>query len=155
MIHADPIERALPQPAQNQRVRVGEHLRIFDAQPDQRIDVEEAAIDQFLFRRLPVGEPVILLFEDGVQPVYVVVDRFQCAVHGLGNERSFVEKPLQQIRDDALVPMTFGDACPIRQRGVRKPRERIGKERQVIRPGSRAAALPDIDGSERGDAGNS
>ena len=60
MVDAQPVERAVRDPAEDERVRLGEDLRVLLAQRDQLVDVEEAPVVDLLGRAPPEGEPVVL-----------------------------------------------------------------------------------------------
>ena len=82
MIDADAIDHTLIQPFDQQAVRVVEHLRIFDAQTNQRIHIKETAVPQLAYRGLPIRDPEVLLVEQRVHAIHVLVQFFQALVDG-------------------------------------------------------------------------
>jgi len=79
MIDAHAGHAALAQERRQEPVDGGEHVRILDAQPGERVHVEEAAVVDFVRGRAPVRQPVRLLFEHGVQ----CVERVRLAGHAV------------------------------------------------------------------------
>ena len=69
MIDADAAHQTVAQKRRQQLVNRAEHLRIFDPQPGQGVDVEEPAIVDFLRGGPPVCQPVGLLLEQLVQRI--------------------------------------------------------------------------------------
>ena len=69
MIDAQAGHLAFADQPQNQAVRGLEHRRIFHAHAGQLVHVEEAPVVDFVRRRPPVGQPVVLLVEQRVQPI--------------------------------------------------------------------------------------
>src|SRR5438128_11500530 len=84
VVHPDSIQDALSQPTQNQSVRIGEHLFSLHSETHERIDVEEPAINEILFRRPPARTSKILALEKVVKPVRVPVRRPAPFVYGIG-----------------------------------------------------------------------
>src|SRR5262249_42480467 len=58
------VHETLPEPIEYEAVGFVEDARVFAAQPDQTVDVEEPAIAEVALRRAPIGEPVVLALEE-------------------------------------------------------------------------------------------
>ena len=69
MIDADAVDEPVGIEAEGQRVHGIENLRVFDAQPGQFGDIEEAPPVDRIPGRAPMGQPVMLAFEQPVQPL--------------------------------------------------------------------------------------
>ena len=74
VVHAQPVDLAVAHEFSRQSMGVVEDRRAFGAERDERVDVEEAAVVEFVGRRLPTGEAMMLALENRVEPIDVLVD---------------------------------------------------------------------------------
>ena len=87
MVDAHAVEHALAEPAQDQRVRVGEDPLVLHAQADQGVDVEEAPIAEIAAGRAPERQPIVLALEQRVKRVGIGVELADHGIDGLGDLR--------------------------------------------------------------------
>ena len=78
MVDTEAVDHAIGDPPQDQLVGVLEHLWVLDAEPDQRVDVEEPAIVELTLGGAPKCQPVVLALQE-------CVERVEIGVHGLHN----------------------------------------------------------------------
>ncbi len=97
-----------------------EDVLALDAQPDQGVDVEEAAISQLLHRGLPIGEAIVLLIEKIVEAVEVRIQLRDGTVDRFADVRLFRAKPLEQAVEHGLVAMPREDQPAIPELGYRQ-----------------------------------
>ena len=119
-----------------------EDALVLDPQADQGVDVEEAAIVELLARRPPVGQAVVLPFQQRVELGGRGVDLLDLLVDGLGDLAVVPAEPGQSMRRRTSLSrwrrITLGGVGGGREREVA---ERVGEERQLVAsgPGPRPA----------------
>src|SRR5579864_4451484 len=84
MIDSYPRDEALAQQPADELVGLREDQRIFHAQADQIIDIEEAAIVDLLSRHAPEGQPVHLRLQQAVQSVEALAVARRSIQHAQG-----------------------------------------------------------------------
>lgn len=105
----------------------GEHLGILDAQPDEVVDVEEAAMVELARGGPPVRDAVALAPQERIEPVRVAVDAGDLAVDDRG-ELVIGAQPRDPLSEVLLPPVALeallggGVGPDVRQR-LREPRD--------------------------------
>ena len=74
VVNAHPVEHALSEPSQDQRVRVGEDLFVLHAQGDQGVNVEEPPIAEIASCGAPERQAIVLALEQRVQGIGIGVE---------------------------------------------------------------------------------
>ena len=100
----------------------GEDVGALDAQPDQRVDVEEAPVAEFLIGSAPVGQPVILQVEKFVQRVDIVVEIFDGARDGRWNFALLGEPPARRQPSPPIRPSEY--SRPVEHQAQRRAARR-------------------------------
>ncbi len=148
VVDAQAVDAALLQQAQHQAVHVVKHFRQLHPHPGQLADVEEPAIVDVVGGDAEVGEPPVLVLDEGVElgPALggLGVQRVQARLH----RRQQVWPPLQGVRQlrlqgqgpaaDLGAPFGKGGevvAQPLQLRGGVAQQARIvqGTDRQLVR----------------------
>ena len=133
VIDANAIDHSLGHPAPEQGVGSLEHPLVFNPQPHQRIDVEEAPVAQVSRRRTPVGQSTVLLAQEGVQRVGVQIQGGYLLVDRGGYARILGEQAAELTAQHLLVPMAAAQAGLGQIGGQRQIRQGIGDESEVGR----------------------
>ena len=136
MVDTKPVEHAVAEPAQDERMGRREHPIVLRAEPHERVDVEEAPIAQLAAGRPPERQTVVLALEERVQRVGARIHLVDDLVDDGRDFGVLPEQAFQEPAQHLLVAVAALDAQPIRRRGERQAAERIGDEGQRI--GARA-----------------
>src|SRR6185437_4181984 len=132
MIDANAIEDACIKPLENAAVRSFENVPALDAQPHQRVDIEEAPVSEFLVRGAPVGEAVVLFVEQRVEQVDVAVDGLDRLADVIAYIAPLFARARQQPVDDGLIAMPLLDEDWISGRRLGQASQAVGEEAQRI-----------------------
>jgi hypothetical protein len=89
MVDANTVEDAFLNPLQNEGMGLFEDVLTFDAEADEGVDIEEAAITELLIRGLPVGDAEMLALEEIIERVDVPVQLPDSAVDAGARARVF------------------------------------------------------------------
>ena len=123
VIDPQPVDCPFGDQAQDDAVGRLEDGLVFHPQPGERLDVEEPAVGQFLGRRPPVGQPVVLLAEQLVERVGVAVQRLDLGVDRRRHVRPRLAQPGQPGAQHLLVVMPLGHRRRVGAVRVREPAE--------------------------------
>ena len=125
-----PFTAPLRDQFEEQAVRIFKDFRQFHADGCEIVDVEEAAVVDFLRRDAPESEPIGLIVQERVERVETAcvpggaVDFLQRCVDRLAHLRRFLATPFQAPLDDFLFACAFGDSFGIALRPARQIFER-------------------------------
>ena len=148
MIDAQSIRDARPHELEHQTMRLPEHLWVFDAQSDQGVYVEEAAIAEIALRRLPPRQTIVLLIEQPVERIGVGVVVGDRTVEGRRNI-GFREQLFEHLGGHRVVPAAALDGLWIRFGGGWQRLERVGDKREPTGVEARGGAAQQLDQGAR------
>ena len=135
---------------EDEAVGVGEHRLVLHPQPDQRLDVEEPAVGELLGRRAPVGQPVVLPAQQGVEGVGVAVERVDLGVDRLGHLGRWPHSSASRARSTSLSRWRSTIAAgSVRRRAAAAPNAaaRLSSSSDPARAAARASRL--VEGARR------
>ncbi len=132
VVDTNAVEHAALQPVEDEGVRLFEDMLALDAQADQRIDVEEAAVAELLVRGLPVGKPVALLVKEVVEAVLVRVQLRDGALDRLAGVGLLDAQPAQQAVEHGLIAVTGHDQPAVPELGHGQAAVRGGEKAQRV-----------------------
>ncbi len=136
MIDAQAVDEAPAHPVEHPRVGVGKHPLVLDTQPDQRVDVEEAAVVDLAAGQPPPGQAVVLARQQPVEPVGIAVDLGHLAVDRRGDLGALAGQARQQAGQHLLVAMPAseaGDCVAVVRGGLGQGSQGAGEEGQLGR----------------------
>ena len=141
MVDAEPVESAVADQFQHERVGLGEDLWILDPYADEGLDVEEPAVVELLTGGTPERQSVVLPAEQCVEPVDICVDGGKFHVDRRGDLVVGLAEGLQFGAQLDLPGMAFGHHRIVGYAHGRQCGEFLRNGRQLgrTRPPSRRA----------------